>query len=228
MQVENIVMESAADKAGIKKDDIIIQIGSQKVNSFLKLRELIQDNGSEKAIDVTLLRNGETIKKSLTPIGKDIQGKKIFTIGVYSNAKMMPLLVDSEPKGVFESIMISFPKTWHEIEKVALGYKKLFMREVSMDNIGGPIAIGKAATDSFNISLSYFFKLMAMISINLGLINLLPIPVLDGGHILFLILEFLNRGPLSKRKLQIAQQFGVWMLFALIFIALFNDISRLL
>jgi regulator of sigma E protease len=228
MQVSNIVMNSAADKTGLKKDDIIVKVGGKKIASFFKLRTLIQENGDKKAIDLVILRSGKLLNKKLTPIGKTQKEKTYYTIGVYSNAKMMPLLVNSKPKGIFESIALAFPKTWQEGQKVALGFKKLLSNEVSMDNIGGPIAIGKAASDSFNISLSYFFKLMAMISINLGLINLFPIPVLDGGHILFLFLEVLNRGPLSKRKVQLAQQFGVWMLFALIFIALFNDISRLI
>ncbi len=111
--------------------------------------------------------------------------------------------------------------------KTFLGYKKLITREVSLDNIGGPLAIGKVASDSFNISLSMFFRLMAFISINLGVINLFPIPVLDGGHIVFLIIESLNGGPLSRRKLEFAQRIGVSVLFLLIFIALFNDVTRL-
>ena len=107
-----------------------------------------------------------------------------------------------------------------------LGFKKLITAEVSLNNIGGPIAIGKVASDSFHISLSMFFRLMAIISINLGIINLFPITVLDGGYIVFIGLEILNRGPLSRKKLQIAQQFGMSLLFLLIFVALFNDISR--
>ena len=83
------------------------------------------------------------------------------------------------------------------------------------------------ATDSFHIGLTYFLKLMAFISINLGVINLFPIPVLDGGHIFFLLLEFINRGPLSRRKMEIAQQFGISILLMMIFVALFNDFSRM-
>ncbi|MBA2404422.1 MAG: site-2 protease family protein, partial [Bdellovibrionales bacterium] len=86
---------------------------------------------------------------------------------------------------------------------------------------------GKVASDSFNISLSMFFRLMAIISINLGVINLFPIPVLDGGHILFLLFETINGGPLSRRKIEVAQRVGVSLLFFLIFIALFNDVKRL-
>jgi len=124
-------------------------------------------------------------------------------------------------------VMVAFTRTWDGIVKTFSGYKKLITREVSLNNIGGPLAIGKVASDSLNISLSMFFRLMAIISINLGVINLFPIPVLDGGHIMFLIFETFNGGPLSRRKLEIAQRFGVSVLFFLIFVALFNDITRL-
>ena len=112
--------------------------------------------------------------------------------------------------------------------KTFVGYKKLFTLEVPLKNIGGPVAIGQVAADSFNISLSMFFRLMAIISLNLGIINLFPIPVLDGGHIVFIFLELINGGPLSRKKIQIAQQFGLSLLFLLIFVALFNDFSRIL
>ena len=121
----------------------------------------------------------------------------------------------------------AFSRTWGAITKTVLGFKKLITSEVSFKNIGGPISIGKVATDSFNTSISYFFQIMALISVNLGVINLFPIPVLDGGHIMFIILEILNRGPLSRRKMEIAQQFGLSILLLLTFAALFNDFSRL-
>ena len=100
------------------------------------------------------------------------------------------------------------------------------MSESSLKNIGGPLSIGKVATDSFNTSLSYFFQLMALISVNLGIINLFPIPVLDGGHIMFIFLEIINRGPLSRRKMEIAQQVGLSLLLMLMIGAIFNDFTR--
>ena len=86
--------------------------------------------------------------------------------------------------------------------------------------------MGKVAHDSLNTSLSYFFQLMALISVNLGVVNLFPIPVLDGGHIMFLGLELINGGPLSRRKMEIAQQVGLSLLLMLMIGSLFNDFSR--
>ena len=124
------------------------------------------------------------------------------------------------------SLGLAVSRTWDVTVKTIEGFKKLFMGQVSLKTIGGPIAIGKVATDSFNTSLSYFFQLMALISINLGIINLLPIPVLDGGHILFIFLEIFNRGPLSRKKMEIAQQVGLSFLLVLMVGAIFNDIMR--
>jgi regulator of sigma E protease len=88
------------------------------------------------------------------------------------------------------------------------------------------LAIGKVASDSFNASTTLFMQLMAFISINLGIINLLPIPILDGGHIMFILIEIINRGPLSKKKMEMAQQVGLSILLMLMVGAIFNDFAR--
>jgi regulator of sigma E protease len=227
LMVESIVMNSPADTSGIQRDDIIFKINNQPVLSFEQMREMIQKIEGE--ISVEFWRKNEIIKKQLTASTSGSDQKKVKTIGLYSSIQMIEnLMVQTEPVSFIGSIQESFHRTKNGIIKTFLGYKKLITREVSLNNIGGPIAIGKVASDSFNISLSMFFRLMAMMSINLGIINLFPVPVLDGGHILFLILETFNGGPLSRRKMEIAQKFGLSFLLMLIFVALYNDISRLI
>ena len=134
--------------------------------------------------------------------------------------------VKSEGRSLFSSIYYAVPRTWNAMTTTMGGFKKLIMGDASFKSIGGPLAIGKVASDSFKISISYFIGLMALVSINLGIINLFPIPVLDGGHIMFIFLEVINRGPLSRRKMEIAQQVGLSLLLILIFAALVNDFSR--
>ena len=139
----------------------------------------------------------------------------------------LPLnFVTTDSKGLFGSISTGLYRTWDSIEKTLTGFKKLVTSESSLKNIGGPLSIGKVATDSFNTSLSYFFQLMALISVNLGIINLFPIPVLDGGSIMFIFLEIINGGPLSRRKMEIAQQVGLSLLLMLMIGAIFNDFTR--
>ncbi len=226
--IENVLMGSAADKAGLNKGDIISKVNGKNILSFDGLRKEVLESGDGEAITVTVLEKGKEVKKSLIPEIVDQGGQKIKAIGVQSGIVFLPLkMVEYKTDGFFAAVAMAYHRTVDGIAKTFDGFKKLILGEVSLNNLGGPLTIGKVASDSFNVGASMFLRLMAIISINLGLINLFPIPVLDGGHIVFLILEAINGGPLSKKKVQIAQQVGMSMLFLLIFVSLFNDISRL-
>jgi regulator of sigma E protease len=228
LSVRNIVMSSPADKSGIRKGDILVSLNGKQLSSFEELRSGLQVIDDGKEVDVIVLTQGKLEPKKLLPEVKEIDKKKTKIIGIESGVEYMsPKLIIAKADSIGEALISAFTRTWDGIVKTFSGYKKLITREVSLNNIGGPLAIGKVASDSFNISLSMFFRLMAIISINLGVINLFPIPVLDGGHIMFLVFETFNKVPLSRRKLEIAQKFGVSFLFFLIFVALFNDITRL-
>jgi regulator of sigma E protease len=229
LMVQSIVMSSPADRIGMKKDDILISVNKTSVKAFDELRAEVQKSDGKTPIEVSYLREGKVITSELIPDVKEIKGQgQVKTIGVYSSVEYIPpKLVETKADSIGDALVTGLVRTWDGIEKTVGGYKKLITREVALSNVGGPFAIGKVASDSFNISLSMFFRLMAFISINLGVINLFPIPVLDGGHIMFLALEAINRGPLSRRKLEFAQRIGLSLLFFLIFIALFNDITKL-
>lgn len=228
LSVRNIVMGSPSDKAGIKKGDILTSVNGVALKSFEELRSTLQGIEDGKEVAVAVISNGELQTKQLVPEVKEVDKKKTKLIGIESAVEyVQPKLIVAKADSFGEAVTGAFTRTWDGIVKTFSGYKKLITREVSLNNIGGPLAIGKVASDSLNISLSMFFRLMAIISINLGVINLFPIPVLDGGHIMFLIFETFNGGPLSRRKLEIAQRFGISVLFFLIFVALFNDITRL-
>ena len=226
--VRKVVDGSPAQKAKILAGDIITQINGSTLLGFENLRAKVQESKSDQPLAVTVLRNQQKMSLSLSPEYREVEGKKVLAIGVWSGAQFIPIkMVDSPSKGILYSLTKAVNRTIEGMVKTFQGYKKLITNEVPLSNIGGPLAIGKVASDSFGISLSMFFRLMAIISINLGIINLFPIPVLDGGHIVFLLLEVVNRGPLSRKKMQVAQQFGLSLLFLLIFVALFNDLSRL-
>lgn len=226
--IRNIVMGSPADKAGLKKGDILTSVNGTSLKSFEELRQGLQLIEDGKKVSVGYLSNGSTLLKDVVPEVKVVEKQKVKIIGIESAVEyLQPKLITAKADSFGEAVTGAFRRTWDGIVKTFGGYKKLITNEVSLNNIGGPLAIGKVASDSLNISLSMFFRLMAIISINLGVINLFPIPVLDGGHIMFLIFETFNGGPLSRRKLEIAQRFGVSVLFLLIFVALFNDITKL-
>jgi regulator of sigma E protease len=226
LMVRSVNMGSPADKAGIKANDVFISLEGEKVFSFEELRSKLQ-NISKSAVDVEVYSAGVLKKFSITPDVTTQEGKTIKLLGVYSNLEVLKTnFVLTKSKGFLNSVSVAVSRTWDSMKKTVDGFVKLLTNQVSLKSIGGPLAIGKVAHDSFNTSLSYFFQLMALISVNLGVINLFPIPVLDGGHIMFIALEVLNGGPLSRRKMEIAQQVGLSVLLMLMVGAIFNDVVR--
>lgn len=224
--VKSVKMDSAADVSGLKSGDILYKLDGKNVYSFEELRNGLQDIDKKK-ISLSIFRKGNSLNIVIEPRLEEVEGKAVKLIGVFSSVNyLMPNFFTTESKGFVASIIFAGNKTVDTIVKTYIGFKKLISGGVSRKNIGGPIAIGKVATDSFNTSMAYFFQIMAMISVNLGLINLFPIPVLDGGHIMFILFEVINRGPLSRRKMEIAQQVGLSIILLLMFTALFNDFSR--
>ncbi len=228
LMVGSIVDKSPAESAKLQKDDVIVALNGKTLTGFNQLKEIIQNLKVEESVKISYRRKGQKLDSVLKPEVRNIDGQEMKAIGVYSAVRPSQIkMINSKPKSFIDSLILSYIRTAEGIEKTLLGFKRLITAEASLQNIGGPVAIAKVAADSLNVSISYFFRLMAIISINLGIINLFPIPVLDGGHIVFLVLEMINRGPLSKRKMEIAQQFGVSLLFILIAVALYNDFSRI-
>ncbi len=227
LYIESVIKDSAAEEAELKAGDILLSLNGEELENFFSLREKLQSIGKEQEVTLQVASESGIRTVKLTPRFKEYNGEQLLTIGIYSGIVPFPVkMIEVKGGGILTSLLKALDRTFTNMGKVLLGFKRLITGEVSIKNIGGPIAIGKVATDSFNISLSMFFRLMALISLNLGIINLFPIPVLDGGHIVFIFCELVNGGPLSRKKLIVAQQLGMSLLFLLIFVALFNDISR--
>ncbi len=226
LMVRNVNMNSPADKVGIKSDDIFVSIEGEKVFTFQELRSKLQTINKTPVV-VEVLSKGVLKKVNVSPEVTMMEGKSVKLLGVESTIEILRTnFVLTKSKGIISSTQTAVVRTWDSMKKTVDGFVKLISNQVSLKSIGGPLAIGKVAHDSFNTSLSYFFQLMALISVNLGVINLFPIPVLDGGHIMFIVLEILNGGPLSRRKMEIAQQVGLSVLFMLMAGAIFNDVTR--
>ncbi|MBY0414181.1 MAG: RIP metalloprotease RseP [Bdellovibrionales bacterium] len=226
LMVRSVNMGSPADKVGIKGDDVFVGLEGEKVFSFEELRTKLQTI-NKPSVEVEVYSKGELKKFTVTPEVSVQEGKSVKLLGVYSYIEVLKTnFVLTKSKGLFGSTTVAISRTWDSMKKTVDGFVKLLTNQVSLKSIGGPLAIGKVAHDSFNTSLSYFFQLMALISVNLGVINLFPIPVLDGGHIMFIVLEIVNRGPLSRRKMEIAQQVGLSVLLMLMVGAIFNDVTR--
>lgn len=229
LQIENISMNSAADKAGLKSGYILNKMNGQSLTSFEDLRLGIQTVPKNTEVNIEYLnKDGQVLNTKMIPQEKEVNGEVLKLIGVERkrNIFIRSKTVKDTAYGFGDSVIMGFDRTIVGIKSVVSGFIKLFTSSDSLKAIGGPIAIGQVASEYFKIGLTKFLSLMALMSINLGVLNLFPIPVLDGGHILFIFVELLNRGPLSKKKMQIAMQIGFSFLIALTFLALFNDVSR--
>ncbi len=226
LMVDKIQIGSAADQGNIRPKDIILSLNGILMDNFSQIRETLQKTTS-KNVSLTILRNKEQLRIELTPLVQKENDQSVKLIGIYSAGQFArPRFIETSPKNPLQAVMGGLKRTWLTLDKTIDGFKKLIVGDVSLKQIGGPLSIGKVASDSFDTSISYFFQLMALISVNLGVINLLPIPILDGGHIMFILFEIFNRGPLSRRKMEIAQQIGLSILLMLMVGALFNDFSR--
>jgi regulator of sigma E protease len=233
--IDRVIEGSPAEKAGLQAGDRIDQIYGQTPRSFDHLRHLVQKFAKEQGkVLLFVERDGERIKLSMEPeksTGDDMMalGSASYMIGIQSGMQLAKGdRALSAIRNPIKLIGASAAQTWDKIALTAITFKKLIFGEVSARNVGGPILIGKVASDSLEVGWIYFFKLMALISINLAILNLLPIPVLDGGHLMFLGIEAVLGRPLSLKKMEIAQQVGLTVLLALMVFAFYNDISRMI
>src|SRR5574343_298594 len=129
--------------------------------------------------------------------------------------------------GVFESGSRALLETWDKSVFSVVMMGKMLIGEVSWKTLSGPVTIADYAGKSARLGFDYYVKFMALVSISLGVLNLLPIPVLDGGHLLYHMIEVVRRKPLSERSMEIGQQIGLSILFVLMAFAFFNDLTRL-
>jgi regulator of sigma E protease len=232
--VGRVVEESAAAKAGLKANDHIIAMNDKLLKNWNDLvAEVRSYEETKKPIAVKLVREGETqvLNMEPTPIVQNdpITGKEktVYAIGITTSLMgARPLLTNVRTSNLFKAVQSGIKASYEWSITTVLSFWKLLSNEVSAKSIGGPIMIGQLASQSFQIGLSAFLKIMGIISINLFILNLLPLPVLDGGHLLFYTIEAIRGKPVSMRVLEVAQTFGLILLLSLMIFATFNDITR--
>ena len=234
MFVDRVVPESPAAQAGLKAGDRIISVGNKPIYSFFDLKDEVQKSGEQGKVDLSWEHQGKIITASLKPTatsGRNTLLKRTtsFTVGIG------PMLTMIEPDMVIERIWNPFTLLYKGTERtvvfswrnlVSIG--KMFTGDVSVTTLGGPIMIGKLAGEALTRGLIDFLTKMAIFSIGLGVLNILPIPVLDGGHLLLLVLESVRGKPLALRTMEVIQSIGLTAILMLMFLVMKNDIVRTL
>jgi regulator of sigma E protease len=225
-EVGQVTENLPAFKAGIKQGDIITSVDGETIKSWDDLKSMLKNKvGTPMA--VTVQRKGLAMNFTLTPepaTSENEFGEKINSaqIGIVTAGKYMQ--IDLNP---FQAIEQGCKDTWKWIKLTCLVVVKLFEGVVSVKTLGGPIMIGQLTGELVKENVSYLIPFMAIISINLGILNLFPIPILDGGLIFFLIVELIMGRPLSLKKREIAQKIGFSLLIALMVLVFYNDILRM-
>ncbi len=227
--IGQIVDESPAYNSGLEPGDEIIYADNEEILYFNDLRDYVLDNPKNE-IELTIVRDGIEKTVFLTPevisakdrFGNDYSSARIGVIGSQN-----PEHVELKKYGFFASIYRGTLETYNLSSKILSYLGKLIAGRESIDQMGGPIKIIQISGEISNYGIIPLLALIAAISVNLGIINLLPIPVLDGGHLLYYSFEVLRGKPLSQKTQEIGMQIGMSLLIALMIFVTFLDISRL-
>lgn len=221
--VGGIEKGSPAERAGIQKGDRIIALDGKKISEWEDLSGGIKQSRGNP-LTVRVLRDGHELTVTVQPTkkeGRNIFGelKEDWMIGIGSQ-------VSIEKGDPSLAVGRAFVQTYDYAKLTLLGLVKMIKGEVSPRNLGGPILIAQMAGQQAQEGLGSFLAFLAVLSINLGVLNLLPVPVLDGGHLLFFVVEAVIGRPVSIRYREKAQQVGIFLLMLLMVYAFYNDIAR--
>jgi regulator of sigma E protease len=217
---------SPAEKAGLMKGDVILTVQGNRTESWSNIKKTVQEQVGRPLI-VTVQRGDQVLSLTVIPeeaVEKNIFGEEVKSalIGIVSSGKYKKLDL-----GPWQAVKEGFRKTGEVVELTCLTVVKLFQRVIPIKTIGGPILIGQMTGKLAQESFAYLIPFMAVISINLGILNLLPVPILDGGVIIFLLIELIIGRPLSFKKREAAQKVGLFLLIFLMVVVFYNDITRL-
>ncbi|MBD9660180.1 sigma E protease regulator RseP [Pantoea sp. PNT03] len=229
-QIETTLAEvqanSPASNAGLQAGDRIVKVDGQPLSQWQAFAAQVRDNpGKNMALDIE--RNGEPVALTLTPEAKPGNEAEGFA-GVIPRVIPLPDEYKTVRQyGPFAAIGEASVKTWQLMKLTVSMLGKLIIGDVKLNNLSGPISIAQGAGLSAEYGVIYYLMFLALISVNLGIINLFPLPVLDGGHLLFLAIEKIKGGPVSERVQDFSYRIGSILLVLLMGLALFNDFSRL-
>lgn len=220
-----VAPESPAEKAGILADDLIIRINESEIESFEAMSVMISKL-VEEPIQVTWMRDGVEMSAGLTTYSEEVyneDGEKvpIGLMGVGQKTTFVEL-------GFFQAAGRGLSKTKEFVYLVYKFVADLVTAQISPKMIGGPVFIAQMAGETARMGFSTLLAFMALLSVNLGVLNILPIPVLDGGHLVFLLVEKFKGKPMTLNQRAIIQQIGLVFLLVLIIMVTYNDIARVI
>jgi regulator of sigma E protease len=225
-KIGSVKPDSPAAHAGLQKDDQILAVDNRLVDRWGELSNMIRDHG-ERPLVLSVKRGGEELQVKVTPQRMEttnIFGQKMsaILIGVAASEELGIDRVG--PIGAFGE---AASYTFRIVSLTGLSIYKLIIQEIPVNTLGGPILIAQVAGQQAEQGLSYLLHFMAILSVNLALLNLLPIPILDGGYMVFILWEAVRGKPLAVKHREMAQAMGLMLILALMVLVFYQDIMRI-
>ncbi len=225
--IGQVQADSAAARAGILSGDHIKQIDGLPVTDWFEFVQKVRAH-PDQTLTVAIERQGQHLSLALTPVPLEEQGQVIGRAGVSPQpAPIPPAYKFHQSLNPGEALAAAVTETYEKSRFTLVMLGQMIVGKASLDNLSGPISIASAAGQTVRIGLEAFLRFLAIVSLSLGVINLLPLPLLDGGHLLYYFVEILTGKPVSAERQALFQRFGVVLLGSLMFIAVFNDLQRL-
>jgi regulator of sigma E protease len=225
--IGEVIANSPAEKAGLKTGDKILRVDDLAINGWQAWVEYVRKYPG-KALQVSLERDTQSLQVTLIPELVEESGQHLGRVGVGVKAYTLPEeMIRSYNYSIAGAFVAGVNKTWETSGFVLLSVKKLILGEISTKNLSGPITIAKVAGSSAEGGLRSFIGFVALLSVFLAVFNLLPIPVLDGGHLFYYLIEVIKRKPVSDKVQILGYQVGLFLVISLSVLALYNDIMRL-
>jgi|HigsolmetaAR201D_1030396.scaffolds.fasta_scaffold01736_12 regulator of sigma E protease len=229
--IEAVLPESAAEKAGLKPGDEILKFDGQPVADFGELVKLVEPSAHQDVM-LEVRRGEETLQIALTVGEQTVGDRKIGLIGIQpvnrplESGRSVEEMLGLEKYGVLAAVSHAAAKTWDTSIFTLRIVGRIVTGDVSLKNISGPVRIAETTGFAARQGWRVFLSTLALISISLGVLNLLPIPILDGGQVVYQLAELVKGGPVSERAQILGQQIGIVMLLLMMSLAFYNDIAR--
>ena len=223
--VNEVVPGKPAATAGFKEGDRVLSIEGTPIHTWTQMTGLVKENPG-KPLHVEVLRENHRVSLTVTPARETstVNGQTVEVGKIGIAGPDRSLMKSANP---LAAVYNGLEATWKWTELTVIGLYKMIIGDISSKNIGGPLTIAKISGEAAAQGPSNVVFLIALLSINLGVLNLLPIPILDGGHLLFFLIEGILRKPLGERQREVAQQVGLVLLVGVMIFAFWNDLERI-